>query len=291
MDVDPKAAEMIADQIGTYRHKGLSGYVLSTDFGQQVSGLVAEKYPGYSEQDYDVIHKAKQNLLGKDGDNIASMDKIGHHLKTYEDLLQKVKEAGITDINAPAANRLASWFATQAGLPEVTNLKVAGRVVAKEVGKFLAGMGQTDAASRAEDQAELEIKGTDQMDGVLSTLRPLMLGQLDGILSKYHTLFEHGWMKPTEVVPERTLQIFLPGVDPNAKFGVGTNEDSYSGLQDISKINDAIDSATTSAGRQGAKEKAPPGMTHTRPLKSGGQAYGPSENGPWYDEKGNPLGR
>jgi hypothetical protein len=111
-----------------------------------------------------------------------------------------------------------------------------------------------------------------------------------GRLMEYRKFIDRGWLTPEDIVPADTLRALgFTHTDPKALIEKGADVTNVN--LEGTGLTIPSPSATGSKTTLTPNEAAAKGYTHTRPLKSGGVAYGKTENGPWFDADGNPIGQ
>lgn len=149
--------------------------------GQQLMDMLAEQHPEYDATIYDQKKKAQVSFgSGPDSNLLKSADVAIQHLDTADELGK-----GLHNGKYPAINSIVNFYKSQTGSPEIAKFNAAKSIVSDEINKFIIGGGGA-LADREQLQKQLaDANSPDQLQGVTTTLRQLMAGQLKGLQGKY----------------------------------------------------------------------------------------------------------
>ena len=265
----PEKIEERADAIRHYRMKPPSGYFARTEAGQKILDKLAED-PDYNEQNYAQINTAKQNLLKADGNQVRSFSAVAHHLNALDRLGTE-----LTNTEPRMWNSVINKLMTAGGYPQATNFDLAKQIIGTELVKAVVGAGATGGERQLLEEKLDAASSPEQLKGAIDTARQLIQGQVQGFMSKYHTMLEHGWMEPNEIIPDNTLKAL--GVKSIDELGAPPPTKSPNDVGDLDKP-DAVPPATGDpkvekvSATKGAppkdavstiKAKGPDGQEHT----------------------------
>lgn len=149
--------------------------------GQQLIDMLSEQHPEYDATKYDEKKKAQVSFgSGPDSNLVKGADVAIQHLDTADELGK-----GLHTGKYPAVNAVVNWWKTQTGKPEIAKFNAAKSIVSDEINKFIIGGGGA-LADREQLQKQLDAANSPEaLQGVTSTLRTLMGGQLKGLQSKF----------------------------------------------------------------------------------------------------------
>lgn len=179
---DPKDAEAAARLISEHKLPPLSGFAMRTPYGQKVMSLVAEYNPGYDAKDYFTQAKAEKDFAtGKQGNTVRSFNVAINHLDTLGELGKALKNGDTKKIN-----QLGSFIKTELGLDAApNNFEAAKKIVGDEIVKAIVGTGG-GVTDREEVASKINAANSPELlQGVISTYKELMKGQLGGLETQY----------------------------------------------------------------------------------------------------------
>ena len=148
---------------------------------QNVMQEVARRYPDYNQATLISRTAAEKAFsIGKQSDMLRSFVVSDDHLKTLEEL-----GAALNNGDVQAINDLENKFKSQFGEAAPTNFDAAKQLVADEIIKAVTGsagaLGDRNEAARTLDAAN----SPEKMNGVISTYRKLIRGQINGLRGQY----------------------------------------------------------------------------------------------------------
>jgi hypothetical protein len=229
--------------------------------------------------------------MGKDGDIIKSFTVLTHHIAFYDELAKALENNPTRPVNA-VINEVATAF----GMPEVKTFDMAKLIVGDEIMKAVTGTAG-GVSDREAIQATLNAANSpEQLAAVSTAVKRLTSGQLYGVLEKYRTLIDRGWLTQDEVVPTATLEKLKPNAAPHSAITDPTKilapggkslfdywGDIRMDISDEPKAGGASKEITV----EQAKQAAPKGAEHTVRLKDGTWAY--KVGGKWVHADGSAV--
>lgn len=170
-----------AEMIAHYQLPPLSNFVMKTPYGQAVMAKVQELNPDYTAEEFGGRTKAvKDFATGKEGNAVRSFNVAISHLNTLNTLVDALGNGDVQTIN-----KLSNAFQTEFGSPAPTSFDSAKAIVGDEIIKAVVGGGGA-LADRENAQNQLDrAKSPEQLNGVISTYKDLMSGQLKGLKKQY----------------------------------------------------------------------------------------------------------
>lgn len=171
----------MVDMLGNYQLDPKQALQRMT--GPQRANVVAQvqaKYPGWDETTYDAKKGAAQKFTyGDQGNALRSVAVANNHLDQLNELVDAMGNG-----NTPVINKVANYFATQTGNPNVTNFDAIKNIVGQEVVKaIVAGggsAGERDEAAKSFSDAASPA----QLKGAINHYRAVMAAQQSGLLSQ-----------------------------------------------------------------------------------------------------------
>lgn len=175
------AVDATAKLISNYQMRPLSGYAMRSAFGGAVMKRVSEMNPDYSETRYNEINRARTQFgTGKQGDARRFLNVAVQHIGVLDDLSQKLRNGDIK-----AGNTVKNMFADQFGDPYPNDFDAVKKIVAQEITKAAVGSAATGAERQELEKNLGNARTYDSIHDVLSHLKRLMGGQLNGLRKQY----------------------------------------------------------------------------------------------------------
>lgn len=195
-----------AKLIASYQWPPLSSFAMSSPRGQAIASMVATFNPSYQASRYAEVNRAMTAFgTGTQGNVVRSMNVSIQHLNVIDELGRALENK-----DQQTLNKIRNAFEQEFGQPMPTNFDAAKNIVADEIVKAIVGYSGAYADREKAQAALSRANSWPQLQGVTTTVRKLMAGQLAGLKQQYEdaTGFKTGEFSfDTKLAPETRQEL------------------------------------------------------------------------------------